>query len=42
MRLSRSHDLGHEFGGLTLVVFYVLFIIDFFVVSYFKVGLIEN
>jgi len=30
MRLSRSDDPGHRFRGTTWVVFYTLFLIDFF------------
>jgi hypothetical protein len=30
IKLSRSDNSGHEFGGLTRVVFYILFLIDFF------------
>jgi hypothetical protein len=30
MRLSRSHDPSHGFDGLTLIIFYVHFLIDLF------------
>jgi hypothetical protein len=43
VRLSRSHDPSHEVSGLTeftLVIFLVLFKIDFFLISSFKVELI--
>jgi hypothetical protein len=41
MRLSQSHDLGHEFGKLTQVNFFCYFFI-FFSTSSFNIRLIEN
>jgi hypothetical protein len=42
IKLSRSDNSGHEFGGLTRVVFYILFLIDFFLISSFKIELIGD
>jgi hypothetical protein len=43
MKLSRSHDLGHEFGRLTRVdsIYFFIYLIDFFILSC-NIGLIEN
>ena len=30
MRLFRPDDPGHEFDGLTRIIFYIVFLIDFF------------
>jgi len=42
MGLSWSHDLSHEFDGLTYVFFLIFFLVIFFLISSFKIGLIKN
>jgi hypothetical protein len=41
MRLSRSHDLDHEFGELTQIVFFISFF-NFFSFLSFNIELIKN
>ena len=33
MRLFRPNDPGHKFGGLTQIIFYISFLIDFFLID---------
>jgi hypothetical protein len=42
MKLSQSYDPGCKFDLLTRVIFLSPFLIDFFLISSFNIGLIEN